>query len=341
MSNTRNIEFVEGVFESTHYAKQSGYPYVAFSEEEDNFLYSNRGYVVTFKNYNDDVLYQTTVNAGENVVYGGIIPLRAGFIFSGWDKNTSHKIYRDTVFTAVFEEHIVEEPELPVLPDEPLPTYEIQFMFDYSLIKKEYVTEGSMPTPPDAITSSMVNIIILTWDKEIVPATENAIYNVQTFKEEYRTYTITFTKPDGEILKQYDSVEAGTTLSNLPEFKNPSSIVNEEHYNCTGWVNSDGRVVHNVAIASNMTLIAVYEPKKYTIEFWIFGETLISSQEVEYNTMPVPPMTYYRVSDNCAFEILSWNDMLISGTDTDPVIPAVANARYSSVEVKEYSGSIH
>lgn len=341
MSNTRNIEFVEGVFESTHYAKQSSYPYVAFSEEEDKFLYSNRGYVVTFKNYNDDVLYQTTVNAGENVVYGGIIPQRTGFLFSGWDKNTSHKIYRDTVFNAVFEEQIIEVPEEPVLPDEPLPTYEIQFLFDGSIIKREYVTEGSMPTPPDAITGSMVNIIILTWDKEIVPATENAIYNVQTFKEEYRTYTVTFMKPDGgEMLKQYDSVTAGTLLSSLPEFNNPSSL-NEEHYNCIGWMNANGRIVNNMAITSNVTLIAVYEPKKYTIEFWIFGEYLISSQEVEYNTMPSAPLVYYRAADNCSFEILSWNDMLITGTDTDPVIPAVANARYSSAEVKEYSGSIH
>lgn len=48
--------------------------------------------------------------------------------------------------------------------------------------------------------------------------------------------------------------------------------------------------------------------------------------------MPVPPMTYYRVSDNCTFEILSW--------DPDPVVPAVTDARYNSNETKEYSGEI-
>jgi hypothetical protein len=337
MINTRNIEFVEGVFEETHYTKQSGYPYVAFSEEEEVFLYSNREYVVTFKNYNDDVLYQTTVNAGENVVYEGIIPRRAGFLFSGWNKNISHKIYRDTVFTAVFTEIAVEEAPLapPLTPEgtvKPLPLYEIQFMFDGSIIKTDYVTKGLMPSPPSIISGSIVNIVNLTWDKEIVPATENTIYTVKTYDEEYRMYIVTFKKPNNEILKQYDSVIAGTLLSDLPEFNDPSSSVNEEHYNCIGWINTDGNVVNNKSITSDITLIAVYEPKKYTIEFWIFGEILISSQEVEYNTMPVPPMTYYRSSDNCTFEILSW--------DPDPVVPAVADARYNSNETIEYSGVI-
>lgn len=64
-------------------------------------------YHVSFKNYDSTVLYETTVNMGDTVVYSGEIPVRPDdgsyqYVFEGWDKPLEN-ITEDTVFTAQYK----------------------------------------------------------------------------------------------------------------------------------------------------------------------------------------------------------------------------------------------
>lgn len=66
-----------------------------------------KGYQVLFKNYDNSILYQTSVKEGESAVYVGNNPTRQAddhyqYVFSGWDKPLSN-ITQDTTFVAQYE----------------------------------------------------------------------------------------------------------------------------------------------------------------------------------------------------------------------------------------------
>ena len=66
-----------------------------------------KGYQVLFKNYDNSILYQTSVKEGESAVYVGDDPTRQAdnhyqYVFSGWDKPLTN-ITQDTTFIAQYE----------------------------------------------------------------------------------------------------------------------------------------------------------------------------------------------------------------------------------------------
>lgn len=66
-----------------------------------------KSYQVLFKNYDNSILYQTSVKEGESAVYVGDDPTRQAddhyqYVFSGWDKPLTN-ITQDTTFVAQYE----------------------------------------------------------------------------------------------------------------------------------------------------------------------------------------------------------------------------------------------
>ena len=69
----------------------------------------NTTYFVTFKNYDNTVLYHTQVKPGEVVSYVGETPQKESdstydYVFYGWDKDVSKPITGNTIFVAQFGE---------------------------------------------------------------------------------------------------------------------------------------------------------------------------------------------------------------------------------------------
>ena len=76
------------------------------NDSEINNQETKQRIVTKFLNYDDSILYVSTISYGENAVYGGETPTKPGnestyYTFSGWDKSLE-SIKEDTTFYAQY-----------------------------------------------------------------------------------------------------------------------------------------------------------------------------------------------------------------------------------------------
>lgn len=180
-------------------------------------------YIITWKNYDGNILLVDEVLEGELPVYNGKEPFKEGndqysYTFSGWTPSVI-KAYSDATYTATFNEVIN--------------TYQVVWKnYDGSVLEIDnnvpYNTlptyNGETPLKPKSVEYSYS---FDGRDKEILPVKENTEY-VAKFKETINKYTITFETFDGS---KVNSITADYgTLINEPEDK---PIL--ENYRFVGW----------------------------------------------------------------------------------------------------------
>ena len=182
--------------------------------------YENVFYDVVFKNYDESVLYETSVKHGEDAVYEGSVPTKPTdkdyqYAFDGWDKPLTN-ITEDTTFIAQFKK---------------TNDYVVNF-YDYNgktLLFTSYVKEGEAAKYERKAPKRSADLdhyyIFKGWDKPIDNVTSNldvfAQYdeksNIKNFDidfeftvregaEAYDEDTTNYLAPD--VLGEYEGVNA-------------------------------------------------------------------------------------------------------------------------------------
>ena len=231
-------------------------------------------YKVTFKNYNDTLLQEVTVEEGHTAVYTGQTPTKPNtpthqYAFTGWDASLEN-ITSDCVRVAQFSETQTK--------------YTVSFKnYDGTLLYETYVEAGKTATymgpTPTREEDAERTYTFKGWDHSLENITEDLIcvaqYN-ETLKPVTIYYKVTFKNYDGTILQEVNVEEgknatytgATPTRTNTPEFT----------YTFTGW---DGSLEN---ITADCVRIAQYSTTnvEYTVKFYNYDNQLLYTDVVYY-----------------------------------------------------------
>lgn len=186
---------------------------------------------VTFKDFDDSVLYHGRIPYGTAATYSGSTPLRdmtvdKVYTFSGWDKDLNQPLYENTIFNAKYDEEVRK--------------YVVTFNnYDGTLLQRVNVDYGTTAkytesTPIKQSTDEHIEYSFSGWDKNI---NSYAILADTTFTAQYiaTEYCFaTFNNYDGSQLLRLKVVKGRTaTYTGLTPIKNS----NDERYEYTfsGW----------------------------------------------------------------------------------------------------------
>lgn len=210
---------------------------------------------VTFKNYDDSVLYHTKVNYGEKVVYDGPVPEKEGTIshyyeFTNWDQSIDKPIVEDMVFNAQFEEKVKQ--------------FKVIFLnYDDTILDTCYIDYGGYatykkPTPTKESNDKHIEYTFTDWDKQL---NTTQIFEDTTFKAEYNTTYYNFAEfynYDNSLL--YTSkVKKGETPS-YPG-KTPSKPYDgkdNKGYKFVGWDNELEAINTDTKYVAQFNLLNIY-----------------------------------------------------------------------------------
>ena len=231
-------------------------------------------YKVTFKNYDDTLLQEVTVEEGHTAVYTGQTPTKPNtpthyYTFTGWDASLEN-ITSDCVRVAQFSETQTK--------------YTVSFKnYDGTLLYETYVEAGKTATymgpTPTREEDAERTYTFKGWDHSLENITEDLIcvaqYN-ETLKPVTIYYKVTFKNYDGTILQEVNVEEgknatytgATPTRTNTPEFT----------YTFIGW---DGPLDN---ITADCVRIAQYSTTnvEYTVKFYNYDNQLLYTDVVYY-----------------------------------------------------------
>ena len=147
--------------------------------------HSNR-VVTKFLNYDESVLFVTTIPYGTDAEYQGETPTRESsestvYTFSGWDKVLT-SIVEDTTFYAQYSQSVRQ--------------YEIKFAnYDGTILETQNVEYNSTPAyskgTPVREADSQYTYTFSGWSPEVGPARSNQTYTAQ-YSGELNEYTVTW-----------------------------------------------------------------------------------------------------------------------------------------------------
>ena len=189
-----------------------------------------KNYQVLFKNYDNSILYQTSVKEGESVVYVGDDPTRQAddhyqYVFSGWDKPLTN-ITQDTTFIAQYEktnDYVVN-----------FYTYDGT---NLTLLQRSFVKNGDSVTYSGETPTKKADFdyyyTFKEWDKSFdkitsnldVFATYDATSNVKDFNANYDFWIYKFTDELDETNCSFKRESDGLTVELVkPVIKNGKEI---------------------------------------------------------------------------------------------------------------------
>lgn len=198
-------------------------------------------FTATFRNYDNTLLYETEVNAGETPSYVGPIPTRQGdnlydYTFTGWSPELA-PILQDTTYIAQFK---------PV-------RKQVQVTFknyNGTILEQKNIDIGTKPTytgeTPTRPSDNYYTYEFKGWSPELGIIMSDRIYTA-TYENTFRTYVCTFKDYDGTTIDT-QTITAGQ-YATTPEFKGTQT-----GYTFTGW-NPDPI---NTQILNDTTFNAVY-----------------------------------------------------------------------------------
>ena len=236
---------------------------------------------VTFKNYDDSVLYHTKVNYGEKVEYEGPTPTKDKTIshhyeFSNWDKSINEPIIDNMVFNAQFNEIYNK--------------YEVKFLnYDDSVLDTCFVDYGSKASyskenPQKPSNDKHVEYLFTGWDKDI-KSTE--ILKDTTFKAIYNTEYYNFAEfyNYDDSLLYTSKVKKGETPSYngiLPTREYEGN--DKKAYKFTGWDSQITPINQDVKFTAQYDLLNVYNVvfKNYDGET-LYTDEVIHGESAIYN----------------------------------------------------------
>ena len=280
-----------------------------------------RKYTVNFLSEDGTTGLETQqVEYGATPVFGGAAPTKEStaqydYVFSGWDTPLA-KVTGDAEYKATF---------VPVLR-----SYTVSFKNeDGSLLKAYSVKYGSVPaydgaTPAKAPKDETTQYAFDGWDKELAAVTGDAEYTA-TFKEEPRTYKITFNNYDGTVVKELEFAYGTTPSCDVIPTK---AADNQYVYTFKDW----GEIA---TVTGDATYTAQYTsaPARHFITFVNDNGDVLQKKEVEYGTVPAysgETPTKERTAQY-TYTFKSWDKELAEVTE-----PATYTATYDA-EVNSYT----
>ena len=252
-----------------------------------------RKYTVKFLNYDGTPLQTSEVEYGSTPVYSGKTPIKIDdkqydYTFAGWSP-TVESVTKDAVYTATFTESIKK--------------YTVVWKnWDGSVLETDHAVEhgdfpkynGKTPTKP---STEAVNYTFEGWEPQISGVTGDVTYTA-TFKEEAKTFSITWLAEDGSII-DVTVVEYGK----IPAYAAPIKPSTAEYsYTFAGWNPSPVAVTEDAIYTASYTATK----NKYTVIWNVDGAK--TSESYEYGDIPVFKGSTDRATDGCTvYSFTGWD----------------------------------
>ena len=275
-------------------------------------------FTITWINDDDEVIDTTQVKLGEMPTHdtptaNAQAEEGQAWLFKGWEPALT-KATGEATYKAKYEEVTA--------------TYKITWLNDDdSVIDTTLVEYNVVPThdDPSKEATGQYTYSFKGWDKEIVPAKEDATYKA-VYDSTVNKYTVTFVNDDGTELETKE-VEYGTTPAYTGETPTKESTV-QYSYAFKGWDPALTGVTKNVTYKATYTQTT----RKYTITWKDYDDSVIATTQVEYGKTPSRTGPTRADDANYHYSFKAW-DPTIKAVDGD----ATYKATYSqSVITNDY-----
>ena len=289
-------------------------------------------YTVTYKDYDGTILYQTSVKAGDSVVFPYPNLTRADdanyrYTFTGFDKEATN-VKSNLVLTAQYSKVAI-------------PTYKAIFKnYDGKVLYQTSVKEGkkaSCSIVPERKSDDDYIYSFIGWDKDLTITCDTEFYAVYT-KVAKPTYTVTFKNYDGTNLYQ-TKVKQGKDVS-YP-YSNPQKPKTEDYkYVFKGWSESLSNINSDLEITALFDKVLI---PTYTVTFKNYdGEVLYQTKVKEGNGVTCNVIPERKSDDDYTYTFIGF-DTDTTNVNSDLVVMAVyekiARKTYT-VTFKDYNGNI-
>ena len=252
-----------------------------------------KGYQVFFKNYDNSILYQTSVKEGESAVYAGDNPTRQAddhyqYVFSGWDKPLTN-ITQDTTFVAQYEktnDYVVS-----------FYTYDGT---NLTLLQRSFVKNGDSVTYSGETPTKKADIdyyyTIKEWDKSFdkitsnldVFATYDATSNVKDFNTNYDFWIYKFADELDESNCSFKRAKDGLTVELVKPVIVDGKEVTSHHVNFTEMELDVSKAVKDKLGEYEMSITYKGITKKATVDVIVDKSKIDYGTEVDYWTAGGP-----------------------------------------------------
>src|SRR5574344_497623 len=212
-------------------------------------------YTITFVNYDDTVLFTTSVKHGSDAVYLGETPTKPKTIeftytFKGWDKPLE-AIVSDTKFVAQYTETIS--------------TYNCVFYNGDNSILKSYVVEYNQDVTYDGVTPTKTleghTYTFKGWDKALTAIKENTNF-YPVFDDVLKTYTVNFYTDDTKTTLLYTALDVPYGTSATYASDTPTKASTEYFsYTFSGWSASITSITKNTDVYAKFTSTRIKESR--------------------------------------------------------------------------------
>ncbi|MBB6461546.1 leucine-rich repeat protein [Flammeovirga kamogawensis] len=269
-------------------------------ESSNSYKYNHRVYIVDFVDYNNALLKTETLMLGASATAPSP-PTKIGYTFDNWD----------TEFNSVNN-------NLTVKAEYSINTYTVTFVdHDNTVLKSENVEFEKTATPPD--NPSRRGYTFDNWDTEFTSVSNNL-----TVKAEYNinTYTVTFVDHDDTVLKS-ENVEFEKTAT-------PPDNPTRRGYTFDNWDTEFN------SVSNNLTVKAEYNINTYTVTFVDHDDTVLKSENVEFEKTATPPDNPIR----SGYIFSNW-DVNYESITEDITIKALYNVVITyTVNFNDYNGTL-
>lgn len=209
---------------------------------------------VKFVNYDDTVLYETTVKYGESPVYLGEEPKRestkeTSYVFSGWDIDISNLLFKDTVFTAQYTANVREY-------------FVVFYNYDDSKIWQTTVKYGECAQfnheyPKRKSDDERIVYEFSGWDKDI---DTYKIVEDTSFKATFKSFEIvfaTFNNYDGSFLAKEKVKKGNNAVYSGATPAKPYSGT-DRGYRFLGWDKPLTNMMNDTTFTAQFALLNLY-----------------------------------------------------------------------------------
>ncbi len=307
-------------------------------------VYTPVEYTVTFEDFDGTVLSTQTIKLGASAT-APADPARAGYVFSGWDKDFAN-ITGDTVVTATYVEDTTQ--------------YTVTFVdYDGKVLSTQYVSYGKSAVAPAAPTRA--GYVFSGWDKSFTNITgdttitaqykDNTVYLYGSFNMWAEGVAMTFTE-SGDIATYELTLPEGRyffKLLNLDSwYGNMGNIVDTTLTTSDiGWemmagadncslTASGGKYVFRYNTATKMLEI-LYTPIEYTVVFYGMDGEVLSTQTVKYGADATAP----QAPEVGGYIFSGWDkDLTNIGEDTEINAVYVKDDTKFTVTFVDFDGTV-
>ena len=236
-------------------------------------------YTIIWKNDDGTILKTETINAGSMPVYGKDDPTKKPtdqytFTFKGWSPEIT-SVTENATYTATYTSTTNK--------------YRVTWcaMVDNKLtiLRTDDIEYGTIPSygdsNPTVEGTAQYTYSFSTWDRPIVPVTNDAAY-VALFKSFLNRYTVTWNNYDGTVLETDEDVDYGTT----PSYDGPTPTKpkdGDQVFKFMGWTPSV------TTVSGDVTYTAVFQKPDATVTVtWknYDGTVLQVVEDLELGTTP-------------------------------------------------------